>query len=143
MLKTNLNKYKVILIIFLFYCPFQLLAEVLSSNGFSGIGLIPNARVISTGNSVIAFDPTTNAFAIIKQPVTLRTIPTLSFASGATYFRFQLGTGDFDVTTLSGTYYATTDTALVLMSSTGMTAGNGGMAAFNNASAYIEMSSEL
>ena len=86
---------------------------------------------------------TTNAFAIIKQPVTMRTTPSLSFASGASYFRFQLGTGDYDVTTLSGTYYATTETALVLMSSSGMTAGNGGMAAFNNASAYIEMSSEL
>jgi hypothetical protein len=86
---------------------------------------------------------TTNAFAIVKQPVTMRSAPSLAFASGSTYFRFQLGGGDFDVTTLDGTYYATTDTALVRMTSSGMTAGNGGMAQFNNASAFIEMSSEL
>ena len=83
------------------------------------------------------------AFAIVKQPVTMRSTPSLAFASGSTYFRFQLGSGDFDVTTLDGTYYATTDTALVRMSSSGMTTGNGGMAQFNNASAFIEMSSEL
>jgi hypothetical protein len=83
------------------------------------------------------------AFAIVKQPVTMRSAPSLAFASGSTYFRFQLGSGDFDVTTLDGTYYATTDTALVRMSSSGMTTGNGGMAQFNNASAFIEMSSEL
>jgi hypothetical protein len=83
------------------------------------------------------------AFAIVKQPVTMRSAPSLAFASGSNYFRFQLGSGDFDVTTLDGTYYATTDTALVRMSSSGMTTGNGGMAQFNNASAFIEMSSEL
>ena len=85
----------------------------------------------------------TNAFALVKMPVTMRTAPTLAFASGASYFNFQIGTGDFTVTTLDGSYYATTDTALVRMTSSGMTAGQGGMALFQNASAYIEMSSEI
>jgi hypothetical protein len=85
----------------------------------------------------------TNAFALIKLPVTMRVAPSLSFASGASYFNFQIGTGDFTVTTLDGSYYSTTDTTLVRMTSSGMTAGQGGMALFNNASAYIEMSSEL
>jgi hypothetical protein len=86
---------------------------------------------------------TTNAFALVKQPVTMRTAPSLSFASGASYFNFQIGSGDFTVTTLDGSYYATTDTALVRMTSSGMTTGQGGMALFQNASAYIEMSAEL
>ena len=33
----------------------------------------------------------TNAFALIKQPVTMRTAPSLSFASGSSYFNFQIG----------------------------------------------------
>jgi hypothetical protein len=85
----------------------------------------------------------TNAFAIIKHPVTMRTSPSMSSASGASYFNFQIGTGDFTVTSLDGSYYPTTETTLVRMTSSGMTAGQAGMALFQNASAYIELSAEL
>jgi hypothetical protein len=61
----HLNFLKIIQIIVLL-SPMVLSAEELSPNGYSGLGLVPIAKTITPGQSVISFDPALPGAAISK-----------------------------------------------------------------------------
>jgi hypothetical protein len=85
---------------------------------------------------------TTIADSIVPFPVIMRTQPTLSSNSGASYFAFTWSGGNNSVS--SPTFFAAgTKTVLVRITTTGLTSGQGGYAQGNNNAAYIEASSEL
>jgi hypothetical protein len=85
----------------------------------------------------------TNGDFVIQYPVQMRIAPSLSTNSGSNYFAFDTAAGLGQANTIGNFFDVSTLTTLGRITSSGFTAGQGGVAQINNASGYLEASAEL
>jgi hypothetical protein len=99
-------------------------------NQYVGIGYNQSATEMNVG---------------IVNPVAMRTVPTLTVATGTNYYGFKRNGADDNFNSLSSTASFASVTGQMLFNSTEIsgTAGQAGTVRTNNASAKIEFSSEL
>jgi hypothetical protein len=80
---------------------------------------------------------------IIQFPVEMRTAPTMATNSGTAYFKAFMGNTDTTATTIGNFFTTGTLTVNGRITGSGLTTGYATVGFINNASAYLEASSEL